>query len=288
MSLSFESVADLAAALDVLAGEGERVFPLAGGTDLMPGVRAGHVSSGILLDISRLDGLKGIHCSPASTFIGSLTTAAELARSDALGRRLPPLVSAASVLGSPQVRNRATVGGNVVNASPAADMLVALVGLGAHVKLASRRGERLLALDEFFVGPGLTRRGPDELVLGFDVAVRAGRRAAFHKVGLRRALACAVCSVSVAVVPAEGGGCVEALIVLGAVGPTPVRARVAEGLLVSGGSGPRDITAVAQAAADACSPIDDVRASAAYRRHLVRVWTERLLTQLLSPVMEVA
>ena len=285
MSHSYEVATDLATALEVLSCEQERAYPLAGGTDLIPGVRAGQVAAGVLLDISRLDVLRGVHASPSAISIGSLTTAAALARSDVVRTRLPSLASAARGLGSPQIRNRATIGGNVMNASPAGDMLVALVGLGATVRLASRRGERSVPLDDFVLGPGLTRRGPDELVLGFDLPVHERQRSRYHKVGLRRSLACAVCSVSVMVVRGDSGaspgsptGFSDARIALGAVGPTPVRARAAERALLAGAS-PRE---VAEEAGGACAPIGDVRASAAYRRHLVRVWTERIVGEMMG------
>ncbi|GAB4244545.1 MAG: xanthine dehydrogenase family protein subunit M [Thermoleophilia bacterium] len=281
MSLTYERVTNLAEALALLEERGAQAIPLAGGTDLMPGIRAGRFEHGTIVDISRVAELREMSFSGGSATVGSLVTAAELASSRHVADVLPCLAAAARSLGSPQVRNRATIGGNVVNASPAADLLLALTALRADVLLASRRGERTLPLDEFMLGPGLTRRASDELVLGFRIPLRPGGRAVFAKVGLRRALACAVINVAVAVVPSpDGRSCVEASIGLGAVAPTCLRARRAEELLVGPEVDAQVISAVALAASQEATPISDVRGSAAYRRHLTRVHTERALREL--------
>jgi CO/xanthine dehydrogenase FAD-binding subunit len=281
VSLTYERVHDLAESLEVMGRHGAGAVPLAGGTDVVPHARARRIERGVLLDISRVDELRGVEFAVGFATIGSLVTAAQLAESHDVVRAFPSLAAAAGSLGSPQVRNRATVGGNVVNASPAADLALALTALDAEVVLASSAGRRTLPLDGFFVGPGLTRRSPDELVVGFRVPVRPEVRAVFTKVGLRRSLACALVNLSVVVVPADDGrSCTAAAIALGAVAPVCFRARRAESMLVR-----RDVDAdvfanVAAAAADEARPISDVRGSAAYRRHLVAVYVERALAEL--------
>ncbi len=275
---SYERVSDLAQALALLSELGPAGVPLAGATDLMPDIRQGRYSDATLVDVSRLDELKAVRVTDDQVYVGSLVTAAELGRSAEVERILPILVAAARSLGSPQIRARATVGGNVVNASPAADMALALMAMGAVVETAALGGPRSLPLEEFVAGPGLTRLVPGELVTGFRVSPVAGTRQVYLKVGLRRALACAVVSVAVAADVRDGGRrCAEARIVLGSVAPTWLRVREAEVVLTEGDVDAALIARAARLAAAACSPIDDVRATASYRRHLVRVYVARAL-----------
>ncbi|MCZ7663216.1 MAG: xanthine dehydrogenase family protein subunit M [Thermoleophilia bacterium] len=281
MSLIYQRVTERAQALEVLEDRGAAAVPLAGGTDVMPGIRAGRYPEGVIVDITRVDELREMSLSGGSAVIGSLVTAAELARSPQVDEALPSLAAAARSLGSPQVRARATVGGNVANASPAADLLVALTALEAGVSLASHRGERTLPIDTFMLAPGLTRRAPDELILGFRIPLRDGARTAFTKVGLRRALACALVNLAMTVMPSpDGRSCTEASIALGAVAPTCLRARRAERLLVGREVDAELVSAVARAAAEETAPLSDIRGSAAYRRHLVSVHVERALLEL--------
>lgn len=281
MSLTYERVCGLAEALEAMERHGAAAVPLAGGTDVVPHARAGHIERGVLVDISRVDELRGIEFAAGLATIGSLVTAAQLVESHDVVRAFPSLAAAAGSLGSPQVRNRATVGGNVANASPAADLALALMALGAEVVLASSAGRRMLPLHGFFVGPGLTRRSPDELVVGLKVPVQPAARAVFTKVGLRRSLACALVNLSVVVVPADGGrSCTTAAIALGAVAPVCFRARTAENSLVGREVDADVLATVATAAAGEARPISDVRGSAAYRRHLVAACVERALAEL--------
>jgi len=281
MSLTYERVCGLAEALEVMGRHGAAAVPLAGGTDVVPHARARRIERGVLLDISRVGELRGIEFAAGFAMIGSLVTAAQLVESHDVVRAFPSLAAAAGSLGSPQVRNRATVGGNVVNASPAADLALALISLDAEVVLASSVGRRTLPLHGFFVGPGLTTRSPDELVVGFKVPVQPAARAVFTKVGLRRSLACALVNLSVVVVPADDGrSCTTAAIALGAVAPVCFRARTAENSLVGREVDADVLAAVAAAAARETSPISDVRGSAAYRRYLVAVYVERALAEL--------
>jgi CO/xanthine dehydrogenase FAD-binding subunit len=283
VALAYERVGDLGEALAVLGELGPSAVPLAGGTDLMPTIREGKITDTTLVDISRADELRTVEATTDHVRIGSLVTAAELARSSDMAEILPVVTAAARTLGSPQIRARATIGGNVVNGSPAADMALALVVAGAEVETATAGGVRSLPMEDFVSGPGLTRLAPGELVTAFKASVRAGARYGYAKVGLRRALACALVNVGVMVVPsADGARCAEARIVLGAVAPTCIRAREAEELLVGGEIDESIVDRVAEAASAECAPIDDVRASATYRRYLVGVHVSRLLTTLLG------
>lgn len=209
--------------------------------------------------------------------IGALTTLHEIETSAQVIRDCPALGYAAGCVGSLQVRNRGTIGGNLANASPAADTAPMLLALDAEVELMSVRGSRVLPIDSFFRGPGETALGPAELLARIIVPLQPpGTRAQYLKLGPRRAMDIAVVGVAVSLTM-QDGICERARVALGAVGPTPLRARSAEAVLT--GKTVDDALAIqaAEAAVADCSPIDDVRASAWYRREMVRVLVRRAI-----------
>lgn len=264
--------ANLSEALDMLA-ERPEVVPIAGGTNVIVDLRAGRHRGGVLMDVSRLAELRGIRRENGHVVVGGGTTISELLVDPLVAQFGLPLRQAAAVLASPLVRNRATVAGNLVDASPAADTAPPLLVLDAEVELTSRQGLRRLPLDQFFVGVRKTRRRPDELLTAVRWPVPPeGSAGGFSKFGLRRADAIAV--VSVAVMVQRGGG---ARIALGAVAPTPIRATEAEEALRGRPLTPETIAEAARLAAEATRPIDDIRGSAAYRQRVVEVLTRRLL-----------
>ena len=265
--LDFDVIAaqSLDHALDVLASD-EDVMVVAGATDFIPGLRAGVFRPDKVLDISGLKELQGIETVDGGLRMGALTTHAELAASPVVKDRAAPLGTAARHIAGPQVRNRATVGGNLCNTSPAADTAPALLVLDAEVQLISAEGERQVSLPEFITGPGSTCLRSDELLYGIFVPTPPdGAGAAFKKLGRRRALACSVVNAA-ALVVGSGSDVMEARLALGAVAPTPVRCRAAETAL-TGVTWNASQTAVAwERVLDTIDPIDDVRASGAYRR----------------------
>lgn len=275
-----------AEALTILAELGEDAVIVAGGTDLVPLISSGRQRPPVLVDLGRVDELRSMDVRSDETAavrveIGALVTHGALARDDlALGA--PNALSAACrTVGAPQVRARGTIGGNLANASPAADGSVALMALGASVVIESEEeGRREVPLAEFFRGPGQTVLQTGELVTGaaFD-RPSSEARGVYRKAGQRNALAIAIASVALVHEPAEG----TVRIALGSVAPTPVRATEAEKLFASGWDemAGRDelLSEVAQAAARAASPIDDIRASAWYRTVLVEVLTKRALEE---------
>jgi carbon-monoxide dehydrogenase medium subunit len=178
------------------------------------------------------------------------------------------------------VRNRATVAGNLVDASPAADTAPPLLALSAAVQLASRNGSRWVPLEDFLVGVRQTLRQPDELLVavGWQTPAR-GSASAYSKFGLRRADAISVLSAAVLVEGDESGLCRQARIALGAVAPRPFRAHSAEDCLAGQALTQAAIAEAAHLAAEAAQPIDDIRGSATYRRRIVEVTVRRLLTQ---------
>jgi CO/xanthine dehydrogenase FAD-binding subunit len=194
------------------------------------------------------------------------------------------LAAACGTIAAPPIRNSATLGGNLANASPAADTAPALLALNATLHLSDRRRSRSVPIYDFFVGPGKTILEDGELITVISVDLPAYRSASvFAKFGKRNAMAIAVASVAVYVAVDPGSGAVtEARVALGSVGPTPFRAFEAERVLRTGTGGPAEIQGAASCAANAAQPISDVRASADYRRSLVCVLVQRAIADALA------
>lgn len=262
--------------------------PVAGGTDLMVAVNFRHSRPAAWLDLSRVAELRGWSRHDGSTFVGAGTTFARIGRELTAFR---PLAEAARAVGSPQIRNRATIGGNVATASPAGDAIPVLAAYGATIVLASAAGERRLHWDEFFLGPKRTALGPDELVVGVEWPVVEGP-GSFAKVGTRNAMVIAIAGVCLQLDPAAR----SVRLALGSVAPTVVRAHDAEAFAagaVAWDDPERPLPEQAAAefgrrAALAAHPIDDVRGSAAYRRHAVEVLARRTLLWALHDRKEAA
>ncbi len=271
----------LAEALQMLAEHAPDIVPLAGGTNVIVGLRDGRPYPPRLMDVSRLAELRGVRREDGHVVIGGGTRIADLLREPLIGQYGAPLREAAAVLGNPLIRNRATVAGNLVDASPAADTAPALLALNAEVELASVDGTRRLPLDGFTVGVNETVLRPDELLLAIRWPLSPAHSVAgFHKLGLRKAAACAVVNMAVMVECAADGRCQQARIALGAVAPRPLRCYAAEESLSGQLLAPEVIAAASRLAAGAASPIDDVRGTGVYRRRMVDVLVRRLLTRL--------
>jgi carbon-monoxide dehydrogenase medium subunit len=270
----------LAEALDLLDKQAPDVVPLAGGTNLIVDLRDRRRHHQTLMDVSRLSELRGIHRENGGIVVGGGTTIAELLSAPLISEHGAPLRDAAAVFAGPLVRNRATIAGNLVDASPAADTAPPLLVLDAEVELVSKGGSRRVPLDEFMVGVRETLLQPNELVQAVRWPVApADSVAAFHKTGLRRADAISVLSVAVKIASDDNERCREARIALGAVAPRPIRANAAEGILTGQSWTPELVRQAARVAAETACPIDDIRGSAAYRRRVVEVLVKRLLTQ---------
>jgi carbon-monoxide dehydrogenase medium subunit len=273
----YAAPATLHEAVTLLAAEPE-ARPIAGGTDLLPRLRAGVLAPELLVDL-RLLPLTEIAAAPDCLRIGACVTHAGLAASDVLRDSFPALAQACRTVGGPPIRSRGTVGGNLANASPAADAAPPLLAFDAQVVIASIRGERILPLNDFFLGPGRTALAPGDILTEIRLPWPGPRTAAVYlKLGRRQAMAVAVASVAVRLTLSEAGEVTAARVALGSVAPVPLRALAAEALLsgrpVSDGVG---FSRVAQAAAAACAPISDLRASAAYRKRMIEVLTRRAL-----------
>jgi xanthine dehydrogenase small subunit len=274
-----ESPTRLAAALDLLAGAGGSPWrPLAGGTDLMVQM-TGELGEppGRVLDIWGLDDLRGISVDGDALVIGALTTYTEVRHSDAVRRVVPALADAAATIGAAQIQNRGTIGGNVINASPAGDTLPILLAVGAELVLGSTDGERTLTADEFWTGYRTTARRDDELLLRVRLPIVADRQVRFRKVGTRRAQAISKVVMALAWRGADGEPWTDVRLALGSVAATTVRAPATEAVLE--GARPTRETADAAAAAliSELHPIDDVRSTAEYRRAVAGRVLHRLI-----------
>ncbi len=274
--------ANLQQALAGLLQAGEDGAVLAGGTDLLVRIRAGRARPRILFDIHGIPELRGIAVDGDRLRIGAAATLAEIARSPLVRKKAPALAEAASQVGARQIRNRATLGGNIVNASPAADTLPPLVAAGARVVLAGARGRRELDIGAFLSGPGRTARRPDEILLEVLAPMdRPGVRSRFLKIGRRRALAISVVNLA-ARLEVTDGVMRDVRIALGAVAPTAVRAHGAETLLEGRPADRLPLAEAARLAAAEIAPIDDVRGTSRARRVLVETQLRRLLCDLVE------
>jgi len=254
----------LEAALRILAETPLR--PIAGGTDVMVELAAhGPPGSAPLLDIRSLRELRGIRLEHGELFVGALTTYAEMRRSPLVAEHLPALAEMAAMVGAVQVQNRGTLGGNIVNASPAGDMLPVLLATDASIVLVGLRGERTIPATAFWTGYRRTVRAADELVVGVRFPLPAGRTVRVRKVGTRRAQA--ISKVVLAVAWREQDGAWrDVRVALGSVADRPVRALRTEALLEATLPTAQIADRASAAIAAEIAPIDDVRSSASYRR----------------------
>lgn len=272
-------------AIALAARFGEEASFLAGGTDLMVQIERGRIAPRHVVGLHRVPGLAGIEAN-GRIGLGAGVTHRAIERAPTLGGALRCLIEGAEVIGGHQVRNVATVGGNLANASPAADLVPCLLALDGTVRLVGPGGERELPIERFLLGPNRTARRPDELLTLVSLpALPAHSSSAFLKAGRRRAMEISVvCVAARLTLDASRERCLEARIALGAVAPTTIRAREAERALEGRPVGGEAFERAAAAAQEACRPIDDVRASAAFRRHLVGVLVRRALDRCVERV----
>ena len=269
---------DLAGALAALAnGAGEDVLPLAGGTNLIVDIRAGRERPDRMVGLDGVDELKGMEFGPERISIGGRTTVSDLLRSPEIAREAPSLVESARLFGGLMVRNAGTVAGNIASGSPAADLVPPLLALDAELTLQSAASTRTLALDDYYLGYKQDARRPDELITRISwPRLPENSSNTFYKLARRKGDAITVTGVAVTLAAADGT-CTRARIALASVAPVVLRAKQAEAVLEGRALTPALIDEAAEAAAETCTPIDDIRASADYRRHTVRALTRRLV-----------
>ncbi len=252
---------------------------MAGGTDLMPLMRDKIIVPKCIVDINRLSKLEFVRESENEIRIGALTRLRTIEASLLIQERLPVLAEAAERIGSIQVRNVATIGGNLVNASPAADMAPPLLVYEAAVRLRSKTGQREIPLSEFFVGVKKVAIGDDELLTDIIVPKPSHHTGGgFLKIGNRNALTISIASAAACVTLEKPKRC-KVRIALGSVASTPVRARKAEALLEGQDITDRAIREASEQVIEEIDPISDLRASAEYRREISKVLVKRTLSK---------
>ncbi len=265
-------------AFDLLRQHGDSARLMAGGTDLLPRLRAGRVQCDHVIALKGIEGLTDTRFDATyGLTIGAGSVLADVARIDAVQNHYPMLKHAIDHLATVQVRHKATVAGNLCNASPCADTAPPLMALGAKVVIAGPSGDRELALEHFITGPGQTELQPEELVRSVQLPVPpAGLRTRFIKHSPRSRVDISAVSVAVAVVLEEG--LVKRIdIVLGTVAPTPLRAARAEQVLLNNTPTAELIAEAARTAMGECNPITDFRASRSYKIRMVDVLTRQAL-----------
>ncbi len=281
---TYHSVTSIEEALEILAEQHERARVVAGGTDLILELeRKVRLGVETLIDITRVPGLDGITLDENGMIhLGPLVTHNACAGSKLIVERALPLAQACWEVGAPQIRNRATIAGNLITASPANDTIPPLMALGASLTLRSQRGQRTVPLAEFYTGVRKTVLQADEVVMDIAFpAMSANEKGLFVKLGLRRAQAISVVDIAV-IVGFDGDRVSQAKITLGSVAPTIVRASEAEAFLTGKQLTNEVIAEAASLAKKAAKPIDDVRGPATYRLEMVQQTVSRALRSIVA------
>ena len=272
-------------AMAILArADGQQVRALAGGTDLIDQLRQGRRSPGMVMDVKQIPEMRRLAFDPREgLYIGAAVPCADVVNYPSVRERYPAVAEASGLVGSVQIQNRASVGGNICNAAPSADTVPPLLVYGALALVAGPTGQRQLPLDEFFVGPGQTVLASNEILLAVLVPLPPANSASHYlRFTPREEMDIAVAGVG-SLLALEPGTrrCRQARLALAAVAPTPIRAREAEASLEGQLLGREHLVRAGELAAQATRPISDVRGSADYRRELVKVLTRRTLESCL-------
>jgi CO/xanthine dehydrogenase FAD-binding subunit len=268
---------------EALAAVGSGARPVAGGTDLVVGARQGKVAlPEAIVAIDRIEGLRGIVEIDDGLRLGALATHGEIVASEVIRERFTSLADASAIVGSHATRAQGTIGGNVMNASPAMDTGGPLVCFDASAILRSETGGRKVPLDELWTGPGSTAALPNELLIGIDLpAPKVGTGSAYVRLEYRRQMEIAIVGAT-AVLTLDAGSVTDARVAVTALAPTIRRVPDAEAALVGSDGTNGSIAAAARAAAAGSSPISDVRGSADYRSAMAEVISRRAIIAALA------
>ena len=276
-SPDYMAVESLEDALNIKQEQGADARVIAGGTDLILRMRDRVFSPKLLLDLRR-SSLDTISCDASEMRLGAYVTLSQILDDGRIAALFPSLVEACLQFAGPPIRNRATLGGNLVNASPAADLTPPLMAYDAAIVLTSSRGERVLPLVDFFTGPGQSVMQADEILTEIRMPLMPPDTASsFIKLGQRRSMAISIINLSTRLTLGAKGTVSDARIVLGAVAPTPMRAVAAEAVLMGEELTDERISQAAEATRTEISPITDVRASRDYRGKMAEVLVRRAL-----------
>ena len=266
-------------AIALLAKDPDRSRPFAGGTDLLPQLREGRRQVGLVVDVKQIPELRTVDVSDRGLRIGAAAACYDICHNPAVAARYPGLVDGFGVIGAVQIQFRASVGGNLCNASPAADSIPALIVHGATCTAVGPNGTRTIPVESFCMAPGRTALQPGEILAWVDVPTLPERfGAAYLRFIPRNEMDIAVVGAAAAVTLSADGGAFEwARVALGAVGPTPLLVTEAGDYLVGKPVSPETIAEAARIAQSAARPIDDVRGTAAFRTHLSAVLMRRAI-----------
>ncbi|MEW6262566.1 MAG: xanthine dehydrogenase family protein subunit M [Thermodesulfobacteriota bacterium] len=277
-SFTYVKHKDLTGLLPDLAEAGEKGAVLAGGTDLLLGIKAGRKKPEVVFDVSEIAEMQDIRDEGPLLRIGAGVRMADLAVAKPVIAEAGFLAQAASLMGSPQIRNKATIGGNINTASPAGDTIAPLWAAGARVRLSGLGRVREADLEDYILGPGRVDLKPGEILT--DILIpkpKPGRRTHFLKTGRRKALFISIVNAAGWMEFDAEGAVGDLRLVLGAVAPTPLRVTEAEDFIRGRKPEPKLLAEAAAKAAGQCRPITDIRGTAEGRRLLAEAWTLRLL-----------
>ena len=265
-------------ACQILTEYGDKARPIAGGTDLVVNMKKKLMSPEHVVSLSRIASLKGLQKENGFVKIGACFTVADMIEAKDIRENVNALSAGAAALGSPLVRNLATIGGNLGSARPAADLPPSLMAYGATLILKSGNGKRNVAIDDFFKSPGTTECRPDEFIAEIQVQTPpAGAGAGYLNLGARKAQDCNIVNVASFICLNKSGVIETARVVLGCVGPIHLRAPAAEKILVGEKPDKALFKKAAEAARSDCLPITDFRGTGEYKRAMVDVLTQRTL-----------
>ncbi len=258
-------------------------YLLAGGTDLLIGMKTNAVKPNCLIDLKGIPGIDSIEYDNGFK-LGALTTVRDVEVSPLIREKIPALSEAAGTLGSIQIRNRATIGGNLCHGSPAADMAAILLAMNCEVKIATGNGAKTIGLDQFFTGPNSTVLNRNEVLSQIIIPKEIEQfKGIYLKHGPRKAMDIGIVNIAILLdADVSSGFCNQIMIALGAVAPRPIRAKKAEALLNANRLTSELIQEAAEAASDEATPISDFRASAGYRKDLVKNLVAKGIDQILN------
>lgn len=275
-TLGYAAPSTIEDAVRILAGASGVAKVLSGGTDLLVQLRSGRIKPDLIVDTKKIPGISGIREDNGAFVIGAATSGAVIGECEPLKRAWPGIVEAANLIGSTQIQGRASLAGNLCNASPAADSVPALIAARATCVVAGASGRREVPVEGIVTGPGRTALKPDEFIVEFRLPKRPPRSAdAYLRFIPRNEMDIAVVGAGVSVTLDAGGTCTDARIVLGAVAPTAILVPEAATALVRRKLDEAALSALDQAVQRACKPIDDKRGTIAYRTKVAGVMARR-------------
>ncbi|MHB1405402.1 MAG: FAD binding domain-containing protein [Desulfitobacteriaceae bacterium] len=269
-------------ALELLNEHKGDILPIAGGTNVLVDLHKGKISPRALIDLSKIQEWKTIQLTDGVLEIGSLVTHSEIEASLIIEKAFPALRMAASAVGSPQIRNRGTLAGNLQSASPAADCVPPLLALDSTLTLESATGHRELSIADFFLGEKKTVLKPNELISKISVKTNPNQRSVFLKAGLREALAISLVNLAVCLELDGENRCIQARVAFGSVAPNLIRAKGIEVFLKDRIIDGESVNEAGMLVQEEISPISDIRASAAYRRYLAKVLLQDAILTLVN------